>query len=181
MARFSLLLFVVVLTAGCGSSQRITASDPSEREKLNTSIQNEEVVLHLEDDTEVRAQNVCIEPDSVSFIEPEKKTSRVIATRRLRTIVVDPGIRSKAGIAVGAGAFLGGIGLLSSVDFREHPRSAGARLVGGAISTIFGFLIMTAAALPHGKQYRIENSRPAEGQDEEAAQSTTQRITHHCS
>ena len=73
MARFSLLLFVVVLTAGCGSSQRITASDPSEREKLNTSIQNEEVVLHLEDDTEVRAQNVCIEPDSVSFIEPEKK------------------------------------------------------------------------------------------------------------
>ena len=146
-------------TVGCGSSQQIAASDPSERETLNASIQSKDVILHLEDGAEIRARNACITSDSVSFVVHESNARQAVATRNLRSIVVDPRSGPTVGFVVGTGALMGGIGLLSSVDFKNNYSSSGARLVGGAIASVFGFLIMAAAGLTEGNQYQIENSQ----------------------
>jgi len=175
-----LIAVVGLTTVGCGSTQQIAASDPSERETLNASVQSKDVILHLEDGAEIRARNACIKSDSVSFVVHENSAKQAVATRNLRSIVVDPGSGPTIGFVVGAGALVGGIGLLSSVDFKNNYSSSGARLVGGAIASVFGFLIMAAAGLTKGDQYQIENSQPKRERTENSG-SIDSTNNPHCS
>lgn len=157
--RLAPLIVVLVLGSGCATTDPMRPSEPTDRRRLNESVQGETVVLTLEDGTEIEGRRPHVTADSIRITAFNGNGRRAVAASRVRFLVVPPdrkgGFRPE--VLLGFGGLIGGLGVAASGTGAESVRGGLARFYGGLLLAGAG-LVTTLALLatPERDRYRIE-------------------------
>jgi len=153
MIRLLFSAVVIFLASGCASS--LVPSIEPDRNELNESIQNENVVLNLKDGSDVRAHSVRVGGDSVCFVDRERDERRTMAIDNIRSIKIPSNLN--VGTLIGIGTMLGGSGMIASAAAGPNTWEGVGKVYAGMFLGTVGLVTTVISALVDTKRYRIEN------------------------